>query len=218
MLLAALMLGGCTTWSYGRPAVNGVLIDASDQTPVSDAYVVLRWQGMVAHFPSASTECLHVGIAKTDANGAFEVARWKRRISDVKTSEAYFYVYKPGYNVLISGKAAREEFVESAEKVYAAQRINNEEWVESVVKNLHVPCFGEMETLESDLAFYESLEAELRSKPNGQENIEMPPGNFDPPITRVRNSKCLKLATIAGLNPEKNGEASEVYKKCFNQP
>lgn len=106
VLLCAPLLPGC---AFYRSGVSGYVyewVDPSKQPtqdnlkPVADAYVVAKWSGTVptpvAH---ATSNCLHVALARTDSTGRYEIPGWFRfpKFYPVFVNKPSINEYKPGY-------------------------------------------------------------------------------------------------------------------------
>jgi hypothetical protein len=102
-----LMAAGVTALALSSCALSGGPISAQvvDETtgkPVADAIVVIHWHGSWTKIVGESSSgCYHVETARTDANGMFEIEKWKRawHSSDLRFSPngMDWLAYKPGY-------------------------------------------------------------------------------------------------------------------------
>ena len=100
-----LVLLGCGKSVLTGGPVDGVVLDATNQQPIANALVVVKWHGVLPTIHSNSVPCYHVEVATTDAAGRYHVNRWRFEtkghaewISQVnETGPILPVAYKPGY-------------------------------------------------------------------------------------------------------------------------
>lgn len=120
---------------YGK-RISGQVVDAETGKPIENAFVTVVWESPI--FSSAFTGhnardiCYHAAAAKTDRDGRFEVAPWKKWSHyAVRNFEPTVIVYLPTYDPLfvVLQPSNNSEPVEHIGEHYAVKRFkgtNNE--------------------------------------------------------------------------------------------
>jgi hypothetical protein len=104
LVVAMLPLAGCDgapSMLFGK-RIDGVVLDADTNQPVSGAYVTYRWEGeaMGGAFSghNAPVICYHAAAAVTDAQGRFHIEPWEKKPTyKTMNEEPYAEVYARGY-------------------------------------------------------------------------------------------------------------------------
>lgn len=221
---AVLLLAGCNSQTYKGGAIHGTLIDASSRASIEDAYVAIYWGGWVSSLAATSGQCLHVGIAKTDADGRFLLPAWDSRKTNVSDVSAAWFVFKPGYDFQIGESSNINGFVPLPEGQYLVNRIDEpDEWIQKMIGRVPSGCGREdNQTLKAQIAFYDAMISLVKSASDGVQPAEANrDGKRSVPIREIQQKKCLTLQgreELSASDPALGSErGSEVYIKCMDQ-
>lgn len=69
-------------WPLSGGPVHGVVLDGTNNRPLADATVVVKWIGHLSGVHGPSYPCYHVALAQSSPEGHFDVPAWQMKRDD----------------------------------------------------------------------------------------------------------------------------------------